>query len=49
MTENGSFTDFLFPHDEKLFEGASIDVVVFRYEKGLTNKKAIVNEKEVIL
>jgi adenine-specific DNA-methyltransferase len=47
MTENGSFTDFLFPHDEKLFEGASIDVVVFRYEKGLKNKKAIVNENEV--
>ena len=47
MTENGSFTDFLFPHDEKLFEGACIDVVVFRYEKGLITKKTIVNEKEV--
>jgi len=47
MTENGSFTDFLFPHDEKLFEGASIDVVVFRYEKGLTNKKANVNGNDV--
>ena len=33
MTQNGSFTDFLFPHNEKLFEGASVDVVVFRYEK----------------
>jgi adenine-specific DNA-methyltransferase len=43
MTENGSFTDFLFPHDEKLFDGASIDVVVFRYEKGITTKTAIVN------
>ena len=47
MVENGSFTDFLFPHDEKLFKGASIDVVVFRYEKGLTNKKSVVNGKEV--
>lgn len=47
MTENGCFTDFLFPHDEKLFEGASIDVVVFRYEKGIKNKKTIVNGKEV--
>ena len=47
MKETGSFTDFLFPHDEKLFEGASIDVVVFRYEKGLMNKKTIVNGKEV--
>lgn len=34
MTKEGAFTDFWFPHDEKLFEGASIDVVVFRYEKG---------------
>jgi adenine-specific DNA-methyltransferase len=47
MTENGSFTNFLFPHNEKLFEGANIDVVVFRYEKGLTNAKSIVNGKEV--
>ena len=47
MTDNGSFTDFLFPHNEKLFEGASIDVVVFRYEKGLKIKKAKVNGKEV--
>ena len=43
MTENGSFTDFLFPNDEKLFEGASIDVVVFRYEKGLISNKTVVN------
>ena len=47
MTKNGSFTDFLFPHNEKLFENASIDVVVFRYEKGYMNKKANVNGKEV--
>lgn len=47
MMGNGSFTNFLFPHNEKLFEGANIDVVVFRYEKGLTNNKAIVNGKEV--
>lgn len=47
MTQNGSFTDFLFPHNEKLFEGASIDVVVFRYEKGHIRKKTTVNGKEV--
>ena len=47
MTKNGSFTDFLFPHNEKLFENASIDVVVFRYEKGVMTKMAIVNGKEV--
>jgi adenine-specific DNA-methyltransferase len=49
MTENGSFTDFLFPHNEKLFEGASIDVVVFRYEKGTINKKTSVNGKDVFI
>lgn len=47
MTKHGSFTDFLFPHNEKLFEGASIDVVVFRYEKGCRTKKATVNGKEM--
>jgi adenine-specific DNA-methyltransferase len=48
MVKEGSFTDFLFPHDEKLFEGASIDVVVFRYEKGLKIKDTIVNGKKMI-
>jgi len=49
MTQTGRFTDFLFPNNEKLFEGASIDVLVFRYEKGgiHINQKAIVNGKEV--
>ena len=47
MTQNGSFTDFLFPHDEKLFTEASVDVVVFRYEKGLKTDKTQVNDKEV--
>ena len=35
MTQTGSFTDFLFPNNEKLFKEANIDVLVFRYEKGL--------------
>lgn len=43
MTQTGSFTDFLFPHDEKLFEGASVDVMVFRYEKGLFQEQTRVN------
>lgn len=47
MTKNGSFTNFLFPHNERLFEGASIDIVVFRYQKGLESNKANVNGKEV--
>jgi adenine-specific DNA-methyltransferase len=43
MVGQGSFTDFLFPHDEKLFEGANIDVVAFRYEKGVPSRNTIVN------
>jgi len=48
MIKEGSFTDFLFPHDEKLFEGASVDVVIFRYEKGLHTKDCCVNGKKMI-
>ena len=48
MAAEGSFTDFLFPHNEKLFEGASIDVVVFRYEKGVKKPTTMVNGKEMI-
>ena len=47
MSKNGSFTDFLFPNNERLFEGASIDVMVFRYEKGAITPKTIVNGLEV--
>ncbi len=36
MWNVGRFTDMMYPNDEKLFDGASIDVVVFRYEMGLT-------------
>lgn len=43
MSEVGSFTDFLFPHDENLFDNASIDVVVFRYERGVSNKQVSIN------
>lgn len=43
MCINGSFTDFLFPHDESLFDGAAVDIMVFRYEKDLKQNTAIVN------
>lgn len=48
MVKHGSFTDFLFPHNERLFEGASIDVVVFRYEKGLLSKETMMNGKKML-
>lgn len=47
MVANGSFTDFLFPHDENLFDDASIDVMVFRYQKGVVCKKVTVNGDRV--
>ena len=47
MTRAGSFTDFLFPNNEKLFEGASIDVLVFRYEKGCHSKTVNLNGNPV--
>ena len=43
MMAEGSFTDVLFPHDESLFAGASVDVVVFRYEKGIHTDHTLVN------
>ncbi len=47
MVANGIFTDFLFPNDEHLFEGANVDVVAFRYEKGShVGKKTVVNGQE---
>ena len=49
MNESGSFTDFFYPNNERLFEGASIDVVVFRFENGLkNNNKVLVKNKEEI-
>ena len=36
MITNGTFTHIYHPHNENLFENASIDVIVFRYCK---NKK----------
>jgi adenine-specific DNA-methyltransferase len=44
MTQTGAFTHFLFPHDETLFPGASIDVMAFRYEKGRSEGTALVND-----
>lgn len=46
MAKVGTFTDFLFPHNEKLFNNASVDVVVFRYQKGIINDKSIINDEE---
>ena len=44
MSLSGSFTHFYFPDCENLFDGASIDVVVFRYQLGLKQNTTIVND-----
>lgn len=46
MMKNGTFTHVFHPHDEKMFENASIDVIVFRYCKNnLIEKKVFYNDK----
>lgn len=47
MTNHGTFTDFLFPNDEKLFENASVDIMVFRYQKGRVTNKTVLNGSEI--
>jgi adenine-specific DNA-methyltransferase len=43
---NGTFTHIFHPHNEKMFENASIDVIVFRYCKNnLIEKKVLYNDK----
>ena len=41
MIENGTFTHIYHPHNEKLFENASIDVIIFRYCKNNKLDKTI--------
>ena len=46
MMANGTFTHVFHPHNEKMFENASIDVIVFRYCKNsLIDKKVLYNDK----
>ena len=48
MMLEGSFTHIFHPHNEKMFENASIDVIIFRYCKNninLNDKKVLYNDK----
>ena len=50
MMDLGCFTDIVHPHNEHLFEGASIDVIVFRYCKNTSLPKRVMyngEEKQV--
>jgi adenine-specific DNA-methyltransferase len=41
MMTNGTFTHIFHPHNEKMFENASIDVIVFRYCKNSVIEKIV--------
>ena len=46
MMKNGTFTHIYHPHNEKLFENASIDIIIFRYCKNnLLEKKVLYNDE----
>ena len=46
MMINGTFTHIYHPHNEKLFENATIDVIIFRYCKNnLLEKTVLYNDK----
>ncbi len=46
MIQEGTFTHIHHPNNEKLFENASIDIIVFRYCKNkLLEKKTLYNDK----
>ena len=48
MMTNGSFTHIFHPHNENLFEGASIDVIVFRYCKNNSIEKKVLYNNELL-
>jgi adenine-specific DNA-methyltransferase len=50
MMTHGTFTHIYHSHNEKLFENASIDVIVFRYCKNnLIEKKVLYNDVELFI
>jgi len=48
MISQGTFTHIYHPHNEKLFENASIDVIVFRYCKNNKLEKQVVYNNELL-
>jgi adenine-specific DNA-methyltransferase len=48
MMKTGTFTHIFHPHNERMFENASIDVIVFRYCKNFSiEKKTMYNDKRM--
>lgn len=48
MMDSGTFTNIYHPHNEKLFENASIDVVIFRYCKNKNLEKKVMYNEELL-
>jgi adenine-specific DNA-methyltransferase len=47
---NGTFTHIFHPNNEKMFENASIDIIVFRYYKNnLIEKKVLYNDNSLYI
>jgi len=50
MIDNGNFTHIYHPHDEHLFDNATVDVIIFRYIKTKnSNNKILYNDKEMFI
>jgi adenine-specific DNA-methyltransferase len=50
MMKQGTFTDVIYPHNETLFEHASIDVIIFRYCKNTNlSNVTFVNDKKMYI
>jgi len=50
MMLNGTFTHIYHPNNEKMFENASIDIIIFRYCKNiLIEKRVIYNDKQLYI
>ncbi len=47
MFEQGSITHVYHPHDEHLFENATIDIIIFRYQKNTTLEKICLYNDEL--
>ena len=47
MMKTGSFTHIFHPHNEKMFDNASIDIIIFRYCKDKTIQKVVKYNDEV--
>ena len=47
MMSRGTFTHMYHPHKEKMFENASIDIILFRYCKNNSLKKQVLYNEEI--